>query len=313
MADGLVSDTEARLRALDRRLLVLRQRAEAAGLALGQAAQDVTMARSFVHGSGVGAAPCVATLAVTVTGCGSVLVSGATVQIKSGATVLASGTTNASGVVSPQLTVSAAGTYDLVISAPRYATSTTSVAMTCAGTTTTAVTLTIGTGYLCSSTCAYPTTLILSDGTSNDVTLTYTTSSVVGGLVGWEGCKVFSSNALVYDNCGFSRATPAPLPIYYFLGVSGTGCGASGLILYYPTCPSSGGHLSSGTCGPFAPSSGSCFGFTQVGTSGTFSPFLYSGSFNFATASFSSNCGDESFALRNAGIYTGTVTFSITE
>ena len=93
-------------------------------------------------------------------------VPGVLVQVKSGATVIASGTTDATGCVS--LNIGSAGTYTVVASLTGFTTVTGSHAMTCGGGTT--ITFSI------------PTTLFLTDS-AETVTLTYNVFSST-----WVGC-----------------------------------------------------------------------------------------------------------------------------
>jgi hypothetical protein len=115
---------------------------------------------------------------ICVTGCGTVN-PGATVQVKSGATVIASGTTDSAGCVT--LNVGTAGTYTVVVSAARFNTNTASRALTCGGTVT--ISLTIASGFHCLSACCpgLPDTVYVTDG------LGTTALTFQVGLSTWDG------------------------------------------------------------------------------------------------------------------------------
>lgn len=99
---------------------------------------------------------CSATCNVTicVNGCGGLAVVGASVTIKSGSTVIATGTTaGALGCVT--LAIPSAGSYTIVIVATGFPTNTSTHSLTCGGSIGISLT-TAGAGYHCCSNCALP-------------------------------------------------------------------------------------------------------------------------------------------------------------
>lgn len=127
---------------------------------------------------------CETVVTVTVRGCNNSLVPGVTVELKNGATVLDSGTTNGSGVV----VLSATTTYPLsatvsVAAQCGYALKTESVTLNCSPISTT-VTLTTDLNHVCHPCCNWPIPLELTLGTPlGDVTMTYTGSNTWQGTI----------------------------------------------------------------------------------------------------------------------------------
>lgn len=120
-----------------------------------------------------GTTPTCNSVGVTIHGCNSLPLPGAEVQLKSGSTVVSSGTTNSSGVVS--LAYSTAGSYTVSATGPAgvawWSTTpaTQNLTLSCTGTPGTTLTLTPATGWLCRcSHCVDP----VDNGTTRLPTLT---------------------------------------------------------------------------------------------------------------------------------------------
>jgi hypothetical protein len=162
-------------------------------------------------GKGCGCCEC-ADVEVHVTGCGTNLV-GATVTIKSGATVIDSGTTGAGGLVT--LTIPAAGSYTVIASATGWGTNSTTHSFTCGGTFTFALGTPVGT--VCCDGCPVPTTLSLTD-VNTTISLTHTGAS-------WFGSYDIAVNTrrdvLSGGVCVCTNLTPGTARVCYTLTCSG--------------------------------------------------------------------------------------------
>lgn len=133
---------------------------------------------------------------VTVTICGSAL-AGATVELKSGSDVIASGTTDSSGQVA--LTFPSAGTYTRVISASQATTSTASVTLACSASSAT-VALTAPTDFPCCNGWSRPLpATIFATTSAGTITMTYGLHST--GITTWRGYQG-SINAPGQVGCG---------------------------------------------------------------------------------------------------------------
>ncbi len=124
---------------------------------------------------------------ICVTGCGANIV-GATVTIKSGATVIGTCTTVAGGCCT--ITIPSAGTYTVVVSAAGWTTNTSSHSLTCGGTTT----ISMGNppaGTICCGPCPIPTTLTLTDSNTT-ISFVYNV-----GAAKWVGSYTISTQPTI--------------------------------------------------------------------------------------------------------------------
>lgn len=140
---------------------------------------------------GIGSPCCcgACTTTICVTGCGGNL-AGVTVTIKSGVTIIDSGTTTAGGCVT--LTIPSAGSYTVVVSGG-FTNNTSTHTLSCGGSTT----IGLGSppaGSICCGTCPVPLTLTLTDSLSG-CTLTYN-----AGIAKWTGSYTFSATTITLTN-----------------------------------------------------------------------------------------------------------------
>jgi carboxypeptidase family protein len=157
---------------------------------------------------------------ICVQGTCSANVQGASVAVKSGSTVVASGTTGSDGCVT--LTIGSAGTYTVVVSAAGYVTSTTSHYLACGGTTN--IALTKDTIHVtCCATCPnpLPMTIHISDAAGT------WTAAWTGG--GWQASNSYGTSphksispvCAPDGNCMTSGGT-ADYPYTYNVSCTGT-------------------------------------------------------------------------------------------
>ncbi len=133
-----------------------------------------------------------------VTGCGANIV-GATVTVKSGATVIGTCTTVAGGCCT--IAIPSAATYTVVVTAPGWTTNTANRSLTCGGTTT----ITLGSppaGTICCGSCPIPTTLTLTDSNTT-ISLVYN-----AGVLKWLGSyTITNQNTITLTNIGGANCT----------------------------------------------------------------------------------------------------------
>ena len=176
---------------------------------------------------GIGAPCCcvsTCTTEICVTGCTSSLV-GLTVTVKSGATIVGTGTTGpvagcAGGV---DITIPAPGSYTVVISGTGLTTNTSTHTLTCGG----LITINIGnppTGAVCCNTCPVPTTLTGTDSNST-FTLTYNSLANVWfgsyTLSGVPTMQTVAASGLPHF-CICSANTSGSIPVCYQFSCAGS-------------------------------------------------------------------------------------------
>ncbi len=167
---------------------------------------------------GIGAPCCCGCSPTTicVTGCSSSIINGATVTVKSGATVIGTCVTSGSGCC--QITIPSGGSYTVVVSATGFTTNTSTHTLSCGGSTT----ISLGNppaGTTCCGSCPVPNTLTLTDATGT-CTLTHS-----GGA--WTGFYEFSmtgrTTSIIGGVCTCSAPTTVTQHIQYQLVCSGAG------------------------------------------------------------------------------------------
>jgi Carboxypeptidase regulatory-like domain len=146
-------------------------------------------------GKGCGCCGCSTTICVHSASCGSFTTNivGATVQIKTGSTVIASGTTTGPlGCV--VLTIPAAGSYTVVVAASGYPTNTSTKTLSCGGTTTITFGITDVNSVCCKSLVPIPLTVFWTV-CGVTITLTFDTSSSIwlGGTCGFPATTTIST------------------------------------------------------------------------------------------------------------------------
>lgn len=143
------------------------------------------------------ASSCTTTICAKSAACGSFTTNivGATVQIKTGATVIASGTTT-SPLGCVVLTIPAAGSYTVVVAASGYPTNTSTKTLSCGGTTTISFGLTDINSVCCKSLVPIPLTVFF--------TVCGTTISLV-----WNSGSSLWNGAACISTTGVSKATVA--------------------------------------------------------------------------------------------------------
>ncbi len=136
---------------------------------------------------------------ICLSACSAVSVVGATVQIRSGGSVIASGTTTAGCVT---LSIPSAGTYDVRYQIPGESlVDAGNKSLTCGGTTT--ITVSSHPSHICCGNCLVPSTLTLTDALS---TCTLTFNGISGG---WGGLYTLSTTCLLITNIGGGVCTCA--------------------------------------------------------------------------------------------------------
>jgi hypothetical protein len=170
---------------------------------------------------------------ITVEGCFSLVLPGATVAVSTGGSLIFTGTTNGSGQVS--LTVNPSTSYSIVTTSTRFVTNTTTWTTGATGPFAKTVgPLTAASGYACTSFCAEPFKTTL-NGTVGGQAYTLIKGGGLPGTGGWYGCQDFPIGQLVanpsYPASGNpyiagSGSTPIGLALFP------AGAGAGGLELY---------------------------------------------------------------------------------
>jgi hypothetical protein len=152
--------------------------------------------------------PCNTTICVT--GCNGFALPGASVTVKNGSTVVASGTTG-SPLGCVLLNVVTAGSYTVVVSYSGFATSTSVLSLTCGGTVT--ISLSAASGYACSPGCErnagcdiYPVPDVLTFSCSWGTT-SLTKTLLSGGGTIFSGCLLAPVNACCWESVGCTPGT----------------------------------------------------------------------------------------------------------
>jgi hypothetical protein len=130
------------------------------------------------------------TTTICVNGCGAALGAGDTVNIISGSTTVATGTTGSGGCVT--LSIPAAGSYTVQVIDPNFGTKEFTETLTCGGTVTVRLGATPTNGTCCDN-CIFPDTLFVTDAIQT-TTLTFNGS-------GWGGCYVINSLMPGFGDC----------------------------------------------------------------------------------------------------------------
>ena len=192
-------------------------------------------------------------ITICVTACGAAQ-PGIPVQVESGSSVVASGTTGGGGCVT--FTTLTAGTYTVVVSVPGFDVNTSSHSLVCGTSTTIDVGIFPDTGACCGS-CALPETLFWTDANG-----TFPITNLFGGTF-WQGCYTLSlpSIALIgeFPNCSCTDDTTVIVAIQlqcngdttytataYWMGVccaglDVTGVNCNGVFQYSSLDPEVGG------------------------------------------------------------------------
>jgi hypothetical protein len=154
-------------------------------------------------------------ITICVAGCGA-NIAGDTVEIKSGATLIASGVTGSGGCVT--LSIPASGSYTVVVIDPSFGTITGTHTLTCGGTITISLGSSPADGYCC-GTCTIPNTLFVTDSEG--------TWTATGGFGNWGVCYMLSVTGVTMsgtDGAGCTCSAPGTIsiPIQYIIScVSG--------------------------------------------------------------------------------------------
>jgi len=164
--------------------------------------------------------PC--STSICVEACTGSYVDGATVQIKSGATVIGTGTTSG---VPPccTITIPSAGSYTVVISGTNLTTHTSTQTLACNSTVT--INVNPSSLALCCGDCIMNNTIYLTD-VNGTIALTY------DGIVTWRGCYTVSVAStvpnvhIVGGNCVCETATTSDVVVFYSV-ICNTGPGGS--------------------------------------------------------------------------------------
>jgi len=248
------------------------------------------------------------TITVTVTGCGGLVLPGATVTLTLGGSPAGSGTTNGSGQV--VFTSLVAGTYTVAASKTRFNTNSTTTTINCATTPSRSVSLNLSpaTGYVCCTGCPdpYPSTLYLTSSLGS-VTLTWAPGYWTGTAV-----RTIPDAALCHRD---------PFPI----GCVDDGVGSADVTLTYEvTCPASVGgsftiavkgnlggsgglsYIASDSCNAVCGTGRQAYATTAGGSSCGL-PLALSGSF---PSTWSYVIGFTVFSMDEPGPDSGTVTVS---
>jgi hypothetical protein len=185
--------------------------------------------------------PCSTTICVQ--GCGGQYQPNATVTIKSGSTVIATGTTDATGCVT--LSIPAAGSYTVIVVLAGFSTSTSTLTLGCGGLQIIALTLADAWTCFCTGTGNCPSwpfgTVKINDG-QGSVTCTY--GSTFGGAVqGYIGCATRTMmNPALYStwagtSCGLPNGTSMiTTPLIFTLQCVNVGTPSYLVVVYAPFC-----------------------------------------------------------------------------
>lgn len=159
-------------------------------------------------------------VAVTVLGCNSLALSGATVTITQGGTTVDTWTTNSTGQRPGGSASLPTGSYSYSVAKGRFTTATGSFTLTTSGSTFT-VTLTAASGYICVPFCADPVKTALTF-TVGGVGYAISYVGTFGGVLTWKGSTSVSDTNVVVSGACPPVTDTVPVDLYYRVSAGGT-------------------------------------------------------------------------------------------